>query len=159
MKYTLKENKTIKIWVTEAVCILFMNSVTTSKVKVKSLKSIVSEELTVCVVSWPFRLCLHNLLSTSLEKNLYIDSQQAVDFPHTATHRTCLWFYNKLDAFYNSYLSVHLCSKSKQISFLRDFELGMHNIDFRFPLVYRHIGIKQSRFTMCKIDQSFERCS
>lgn len=75
---------------TEAVCNLSMNNLTTNKFK--QLKSSATEERPVCAVSWPFIHCLHNLFTTSLDKKkTYLDCQQTANICPAATqHRVQL---------------------------------------------------------------------
>lgn len=101
---------------TEVVCNLLMNNVTTNKFK--QLKSSVTEEHTVCAVSWPFIHCLHNLFTTSLAKKL-LDCQQAANVSPAATHCTILQFLNStlgcfLFLFLNPVFSALFCKATVQ---------------------------------------------
>lgn len=112
MKYTLKTKK-IQIWVTEVVCNLLMNNLTTNKFK--QLKSSVTEEHTVCAVSWPSIHCLHNLFTTSLEKSLsWLSADCKCLSCSNTTHCTILQFYNSVLG--NGFLTCSALFLNKQYS-------------------------------------------
>lgn len=123
MKYTLKKVRKLKIWVTEVVCNLLMNNLTTNQFQ--QLIASVTEEHTACAVSWPLVHCLHNLFTTSLEKRL---SWLLADCKRLSCSNATLQFYSSIVVHFFFKFTLFL---SKQYNIYSSVSVSRQTLMFR----------------------------